>query len=48
MLNKSSPMDYKFMEWISEYGKTYGTKAEFEFRSALFKENLAHIEEHNA
>jgi cathepsin L len=40
--------DYEFMRYVSEYGKTYGTKAEFEFRSALFKKELAHIEEQNA
>lgn len=40
--------DYEFMRFVTEYGKTYGTKAEFEFRSALFKEQLAHIEEQNA
>jgi cathepsin L len=40
--------DYEFMSYVTEYGKTYGTKAEFEFRSALFKQELAHIEEQNA
>jgi C1A family cysteine protease len=36
------------MAYVTEYGKTYGTKAEFEFRGSLFKENLALIEESNA
>jgi cathepsin L len=40
--------DYEFMSYVTEYGKTYGTKAEFEFRAALFKQELAHIEEQNA
>jgi len=40
--------DYEFMGYVTEYGKQYGTKAEFEFRSALFKETLAHIEQHNS
>jgi len=40
--------DYEFMKYVTEYGKTYGTKAEFEFRSDLFKKSLAHIEEQNA
>jgi C1A family cysteine protease len=40
--------DYEFMSFVTEYGKTYATKAEFEFRSNLFKQELAHIEEHNA
>jgi hypothetical protein len=24
--------DYKFMEFIAKFGKTYGTKAEYNFR----------------
>ena len=40
--------DYEFMRFVTEYGKTYGTVEEFNFRSALFKETLAHIEEQNA
>jgi cathepsin L len=40
--------DYEFMRFVTEYGKTYGTKAEFEFRSDLFKKELAHIETENA
>jgi hypothetical protein len=31
-----SAQDYEFMRYVTEFGKTYGTKAEFEFRSALF------------
>ena len=40
--------DYKFMAHIFEYGKSYGTKAEFEFRLDIFKKNLAEIEAINA
>ena len=40
--------DYKFMAHVVEYGKSYGTKAEFEFRSAIFKQNLAEIDAINA
>jgi hypothetical protein len=40
--------DYQFMAYVTEQGKTYATKAEFEFRGNLFKETLAHIEESNA
>jgi cathepsin L len=40
--------DYQFMQYVSEYGKSYGTKAEFEFRSNIFKQNLEIIAEHNA
>jgi len=39
--------DYKFMNYVSSYGKRYGTKAEFEFRSNIFKNNLKKIDEWN-
>jgi len=39
--------DYEFMKYITEFGKHYGTKAEYEYRAELFKETLAHINEHN-
>jgi hypothetical protein len=29
-----TPEDYEFFRFIAQYGKSYGTKAEFEFRSA--------------
>merc|ERR1719213_1114169 len=31
----------------SEFGRSYATKAEFQFRSQVFKNTLAQIEEHN-
>jgi cathepsin L len=40
--------DYEFIKYVAQYGKSYGTRAEFEFRSAQFKESLAKIAEHNA
>ena len=40
--------DYEFMKYITEYGKHYGTKAEYQYRLSIFKENLAHIEDHNS
>jgi len=40
--------DYKFMEHVVEYGKSYGTKQEYEFRAALFKQNLEEINALNA
>jgi hypothetical protein len=40
--------DYKFMAHLVEFGKSYGTRAEFEFRSAVFKQNLAEINAINA
>ena len=40
--------DMEFMKYVSEYGKSYGTKAEFRFRQAEFEKKLAAIEEHNS
>merc|ERR1719223_926337 len=42
------PSDYEFMRFVTEHGKSYGTKAEFEFRSVVFKQALAEIEEINS
>jgi len=39
--------DHEFIRFVAKYGKTYGTRAEFEFRAAQFKENLAGIMAHN-
>ena len=51
-LQESSDMmaasEYKFMAYVSEHGKMYGTKAEFNYRQGLFTETLANIEAHNA
>ena len=43
-----APADYKFMEFVTEYGKSYGTVAEFKFRSEQFKARHAEIEAFNA
>lgn len=40
--------DHEFIKFVAKYGKSYGTRAEFEFRSAQFKETLAKIEAHNS
>ena len=40
--------DHEFIRYVAKYGKSYGTKAEFEFRGAQFKETLAKIAEHNS
>jgi len=37
-----------YMQYVTEYGKSYGTKAEFEFRFEQFKQTLAKMAEHNA
>ena len=39
--------DYKFINYVSTFSKRYGTKAEFEFRSNIFKQKLRFIEEWN-
>lgn len=40
--------DYKFMAHVVEFGKSYGTRAEYEFRSEIFKQNLKEIDAINA
>jgi len=41
-------IDTKFMEWIGEHGRSYGTVEEFEFRAARFAEAERQIVEHNS
>ena len=41
-------VDYKFIDFVSKYGRSYGTKSEFEFRSNIFKQRLAQHEAHNS
>ena len=40
--------DYEFMKFVTEHGKSYGTVAEFQFRSAQFKQRHAEIQAFNA
>jgi C1A family cysteine protease len=35
--------DHAFMAHVAKHGRSYGTKEEFEYRSAVFKDNLAQI-----
>jgi len=39
--------DMEFLKFVSTYGRSYGTKEEFEFRAAQFKDTLAKIELEN-
>ena len=36
-----------FDSYVAEYGKSYGTKEEYEFRLQIFADNLKKINEHN-
>jgi uncharacterized FAD-dependent dehydrogenase len=40
--------DHEFIRYVAEYGKSFGTKAEFEFRSAQFKDTLSQVNAINA
>ena len=40
--------DYQFFNFVSDFGKSYGTKEEFDFRANIFKNALKEIEEHNS
>ena len=46
--NVLTHQDMEFLKYVSKYGKSYGTKEEFEFRADQFKENLAKIMEENS
>jgi hypothetical protein len=41
-------IDYKFMEFVTKHGKSYGTREEYDFRAAIFRETFKFVEEHNA
>lgn len=43
-----SEMEYKFINFVAKYGKSYGTKEEYQFRLQQFAKNDAAIEEENA
>ena len=43
-----SAEDMEFLKFVSLHGKSYGTKEEFEFRSDIFKKNLASINLENS
>jgi len=43
-----TPADYEFIQFVAKHGKSYGTTAEFQFRSAQFKDTLAKVNECNA
>lgn len=40
--------DYKFMEYITQHGKQYATRGEYEHRLGIFKKALKDIEKHNS
>jgi len=46
MNHRLSQTDYDFMKYVSDWGKSYGTKAEYEFRKAQWeKTDKAIVEE---
>lgn len=40
--------DYMFIDFVSKHGRSYATKAEYDFRAAIFKKRVAEHAEHNA
>ena len=40
--------DQEFVKYLTTYGKSYGTKEEFDLRSKIFKTNLLKVRMHNA
>ena len=45
---KLSTEEHEFLKFLAKHNKSYGTKAEFEFRLAQFKETFAKMVAHNA
>ena len=43
-----SPAEYKFMDFITQHGKSYGTVAEYKFRLEIFAKRIQEHEEHNS
>jgi len=43
-----SAAEHQFMEFVAKYGRTYGTKAEYQFRLNEFTQRLSEIEAHNS
>ena len=43
-----SENEYKFMAYITKYGKNYGTVAEYKFRLAIFEKRIAEHKVHNS
>lgn len=48
LLGLASASDIEYMSYLTRFGKTYGTKEEFDFRKAIYEENMAKIQAHNA
>lgn len=48
LYNAFTTEDAEFFKFMSKYGKSYGTKEEFEFRSQQFKQNMAKVAMNNA
>lgn len=42
-----SETEYKFMAYVSQYNKSYGTRAEYNFRMAIFEQRIAEHARHN-
>lgn len=41
--NELTTEDFEFMKYVSKYGKSYGTKEEYEFRYSQFKTAMSAI-----
>ncbi len=40
--------EYEFINWVAKYGKSYGTKEEYNFRYKQFKETFDEVQRLNA
>ena len=48
LYNAFTAEDHEFMRFVSKFGKSYGTKEEYDFRSQQFKINLSRVSMNNA
>src|SRR5947208_2082403 len=45
---QSTGREHEFVSFVSKYGRSFGTKEEYNFRLKVFLENLEKIDAHNA
>lgn len=48
MYTEISPEEHLFTQYLSKFGKSYGTKEEYEFRLEQFRKSLEKVREHNS
>ena len=47
-MNTINEAEREFINFITKYHRTYGTKEEYNYRLSVFEENFNHIQQHNS